>query len=927
MTNLVGHLAAEGSSPDSVLDAFNGWAALRGLHLYPAQEEAVLAVLAGDHVIVATPTGSGKSLVALCAHLAMLASGRRSWYSAPIKALVSEKFFDLCAQLGTDNVGMLTGDASINPDAPVICCTAEVLANLALRYGEAAPVDQVVMDEFHFYADPDRGLGLAGTADRVEAGSVRPDVGDARRRFTLCRGFRDGAPARPTTVVTSLERPGPAGLPVRPDIGARHHKSSSQRQGLAPIYAVHFTQKAAVERAQALTSAQLATRAERDAIAQAISQSRLGSRLRAGARPLPAPRHRRPPRRDAPEIPQAGGEALPGRAPEGRMWHRHARRRDKRAHQDGTFHGPVEIRRLTSRLLDRHVSSTRWPGGRGGPVTTRPAASSSRPPSTSARTNGPLARAGDDAAKRRKIVKAKPPKGFVNWDEGTFNRLVAAQPEPLASSFKVTHAMLLEVLDRPGDGCAAMKRLLTDNDEARPAQRRHIRHAIAIYRSLLAAGVLERLAEPDEMGRRVRLTVDLQDDFALNQPLSLFVLDAVPRLDDRRPSGTSTSSLWWSRPLEGPRPVLMAQLERLRTETLARLKEEGMEYEERMEVLRELEHPKPLADFLYAVFDEYRARHPWARDHDVHPKSIVRDMYERSMGFAEYVAYYGLTRSEGVLLRYLSDAYKALVQNVPEDLKSTTLRDISEWLGEMVRQVDSSLLDEWELLSHPEEFEAALARGERPTPGAGSRQPAAAAHLQRTGVQGHGPQRLLPAGRAGGQTRLGRPRRPGPGGGLGRGPLGGGVRPLLRRPRLDRHRPAGPRRLALAGRASRAGDGAYARSSTTPPATTNGPSCSTSTSTPRTKGGSRRSGRLGSSGPAWGRWRPPANLLSMAMRPLGRDEALQHLFVLGTGVFLIVAPIFLVKPSPLQYSLMGLGAFFMLIDLIVVAAMRRPTTT
>ena len=172
------------------------------------------------------------------------------------------------------------------------------------------------------------------------------------------------------------------------------------------------------------------------------------------------------------------------------------------------------------------------------------------------------------------------------------------------------------------------------------------------------------------MGRRVRLTVDLQDDFALNQPLSLFVLDAVPRLDSMLarvgPRRRFRGRVHPGRPPAGAD----GQLERLRTETLARLKEEGMEYEERMEVLRELEHPKPLADFLYEVFDDYRARHPWARDHNVHPKSIVRDMYERSMSFAEYVAHYGLTRSEGCLLRYLSDAYKALVQNVPEDLKS-----------------------------------------------------------------------------------------------------------------------------------------------------------------------------------------------------------------------------------------------------------------
>jgi superfamily II RNA helicase len=714
MTNLVGHLTGDGSSPEAVLEAFNGWARLRGFHLYPAQEEAVLAVLAGDHVIVATPTGSGKSLVALCAHLSVLASGGRSWYSAPIKALVSEKFFDLCAQLGTENVGMLTGDASINPDAPIICCTAEILANLALRYGASAPVDQVVMDEFHFYADPDRGwawqvplIELRGTQFVLMSatlGNVSRFVEDFERRT-----------GRPTTVVSSLERPVP--LDYRYARTLVHDTISElATQGLTPIYAVHFTQKAAVERAQALTSTQLATRAERDAIAVAMSQSRLGAGF---------------------------GQAL-GRFLRHGIGVHHAgmlpkyRRLVERLCQEGLlkvvcgtdtlgvginmpirtvlFTGLSKYDGSTSRLLTaREFHQMAGRAGRAGFDSTGSVVAQA--PEHVSENDRALARAGDDPGKRRKIVKAKPPKGFVHWDEGTFNRLVAAQPEPLASKFKVTHSMLLEVLDRPGDGCAAMKRLLTDNDEDRPARRRHIRQAIAIYRSMLAAGVLERLEVPDEMGRRVRLTVDLQDDFALNQPLSLFVLDAVPRLDDGSPEWDLDVVSVVESTLEGPRAVLMAQLERARTETLAQLKQEGVEYEERMEVLRELEHPKPLADFLYAVFDEYRVRHPWARDHDVHPKSIVRDMYERSMGFAEYVAFYGLSRSEGVLLRYLSDAYKALVQNVPDELKSATLRDLSEWLGEMVRQVDSSLLDEWELLMHPDELEAALARGERPPPG------------------------------------------------------------------------------------------------------------------------------------------------------------------------------------------------------------------
>ena len=716
MTSLLEHLRSgtgpgATAGPDEVLDTFTSWATTKGLRLYPAQEEALLSVLAGDHVILNTPTGSGKSLVALGAHLAALAGAKRSWYTAPIKALVSEKFFELCAELGMDNVGMLTGDASINPGAPVICCTAEILANVALRFGEAAPVDQVIMDEFHFYSDPDRGW--AWQVPLIEMRSAQfmlmsATLGDVSR-FVADFERRTG---RPTTVVTSTERPVP--LDYRYARTLVHDTLAELiSEGLSPVYAVHFTQKAAVERAQALTSAQITSRAERDLVGQAVSGFRFASGF---------------------------GQTLSRLLRHGIGVH-HAgmlpryRRLVERLCQEGLLKVVcgtdtlgvginVPIRTVLFTALSKYDGTTsrvlsarefHQMAGRAGRAGFDSAGSVvAQAPEHVSENDRALARAGDDAAKRRKVVKAKPPKGFVHWDEGTFNRLVAAPPEPLASSFKVSHAMLLEVLDRPGDGCGAMKRLLTDNDDARPAQRRHVHQAIGMYRSLLAAEVLERLDEPDDLGRRVRVTVDLQEDFALNQPLSLFVLEAVPRLDQSSPEWELDVVSVVESTLEGPWPVLGAQLERARAETVARLKQEGMEYEERMEILREVEYPKPLADLLYEVFDVYRVRHPWARDYNVQPKSIVRDMYERSMGFSEYVAHYGLARSEGLLLRYFSDAYKALVQNVPEGTKSATSRDITEWLGEIVRQVDSSLLDEWEMLSHPGEVQGAVARGERP---------------------------------------------------------------------------------------------------------------------------------------------------------------------------------------------------------------------
>src|SRR5687767_2912612 len=144
-------------APDALYEAFMGWTEQQGLTLYPHQEEAVIELFSGSNVILATPTGSGKSIVAIAAHFAAMAEDRVTYYTAPIKALVSEKFFALCDTFGAENVGMLTGDAAVNSDAPIICGTAEILANLALRGGAATDFGQVVMDEFHFYADPERG--------------------------------------------------------------------------------------------------------------------------------------------------------------------------------------------------------------------------------------------------------------------------------------------------------------------------------------------------------------------------------------------------------------------------------------------------------------------------------------------------------------------------------------------------------------------------------------------------------------------------------------------------------------------------------------------------------------------------------------------------------------------------------------------------
>ncbi|MEQ4305968.1 DUF3516 domain-containing protein [Plantactinospora sp. B6F1] len=699
------------AEPDALFDAFAGWAQERGLSLYPHQEEALIEIVSGANLILSTPTGSGKSLVATGAHFAALADDRVSFYTAPIKALVSEKFFALCEIFGAENVGMLTGDASVNEDAPIICCTAEILANIALRDGERADVGMVIMDEFHFYAEPDRGW--AWQVPLIELPQAQfvlmsATLGDVTR-FVDDLTRRTG---RPTALVRNAERPVPlmfsyAMTPLHETL----EELLSTRQ--APIYVVHFTQAAALERAQALMSVNVATRAEKDMIAEAIGNFRftagfgrtLSRLVRHGIGVHHAgmlPKYRRL----VETLAQAGllkvicgtdtlgvGINVPIRTV--------------------LFTGLSKYDGVKTRLLKaREFHQIAGRAGRAGFDTLGTVVVQA--PEHVIENEKALAKAGDDPKKRRKVVRKKPPEGSIGWGRPTFERLVEAEPEPLTSSFQVSHAMLLNVISRPGDAFAAMRHLLTDNHEDGPARRRHIRRAIAIYRALLAGGVVERLAEPDEQGRRVRLTVDLQLDFALNQPLSPFALAAIELLDSASPTYALDVLSVVESTLDNPRQVLSAQQFKARGEAVAAMKADGIEYEARLELLDEVTHPKPLAELLDAAYEMYRRGHPWVADYELRPKSVVRDMYERAMTFVEYVNFYGLSRSEGLVLRYLADAYKALRQSVPEDAKTEELIDLIEWLGELVRQVDSSLIDEWERLRNPADPTTVVVVDEKP---------------------------------------------------------------------------------------------------------------------------------------------------------------------------------------------------------------------
>jgi len=689
------------ADPDELFEAFGAWTQSRGITMYPAQEEAVLEIVSGSHVVLGTPTGSGKSLVAIGAHFAALAAGRRSFYTAPIKALVSEKFFALCEVFGAANVGMMTGDAAVNSGAPIVCATAEIVANLALREGAAADIGQVVMDEFHFYSEPDRGwawqVPLIELPDvqfvlmSATLGDVSFFVTDLQRRT-----------GRTVAVVSGAQRPVPLMFSyVATPITETIEELVATQQ--APVYVVHFTQAAALERAQALTSLKLCTKAEKAAIADLIGGFRFATGFGSTLSRL---------------VRMGIGVHHAGMLPK-------YRRLVERLAQAGLLKVicgtdtlgvgiNVPIRTVlftgltkydgsrTRHLRAREFHQIAGRAGRAGFDTLGTVVVQA--PEHDVENARLVAKAGDDPKKLKRVQRKKAPEGFVSWGRPTFDRLVAAEPEQLTSRFTVSNSMLLNVISRPGDAFTALRHLLTDNHESPAAQRAHIRQAIRFYRGLRDAGIVAVLDEPDSWGRAVALTVDLQRDFALNQPLSPFAVAALELLDPQSPSYALDAISVIESTLDDPRQVLMAQQHAARGEAVAAMKAEGIEYEERMELLEEVSWPKPLAqELLVPAFETYRAGHPWVSEFALSPKAVVRDMVEGSMTFTEFVSQYSLSRSEGLVLRYLADAYRALRQTVPAEARTTELTDLTEWLGELIRGVDSSLLDEWESLANPEE--------------------------------------------------------------------------------------------------------------------------------------------------------------------------------------------------------------------------------
>jgi superfamily II RNA helicase len=699
MASLRELLPPPGADPAEVVDVFSTWAADSGRPLYPHQEEAVLALATGDHVVLATPTGSGKSLVAMAGIALALNAGRRAVWTAPIKALVAEKFFDLVDLLGAEQVGLATGDASINPDAPVLVCTAEVLANHALATGPASEYGFACLDEFHYYADRDRGwawqvplLELTGCQMLLASATL----GD----MTAITTDLEERSGRPVTSVMSVDRP----TPLHHQWRTTHVADSvldAVRDGIAPVYIVHATQANAIERAQSLVSLTVTTRAQREAIAATLKGERstrgfgetLDRLLRNGVGVHHAgmlPRHRRLVER------LAGAGLLPVIC--------------------GTDTLGVGVNIPIRTVL--MTALTKFDGSRVRVFTVREfrqlAGRAGRPgfdPDGHVWVQAPehvienakaLSRAGDDPKARRKATKAKAPDGFVHYDEATMQRLMTAQPEPLTSRFKVTADMVANVLGRP-DGPSALKRLLNTNHDAPLRRRQHKRRAIALYRSLEAAGVAER--RRDEHGRcagvRVGSLVEGSDERAalrFSAPLMPFAIEVINTFDADDPSYVLDVVSVVEAVLDDPRQILYAQQNAAKGAEINRLKSEGVPYEERIERIENITWPMPLQELLESCIQPYRARHPWVAE-GPSPKSILREMLESGDTFASFIRRYRLDRSEGLLLRYLTDAWRTLDRSLPDDLYNDSLEDIIEWLGALIRATDATLLDEWAQLA------------------------------------------------------------------------------------------------------------------------------------------------------------------------------------------------------------------------------------
>jgi superfamily II RNA helicase len=694
-----------GEGAEELLMSFMEWAESRGTTLYPAQEEAILELLDGKNVILNTPTGSGKSMVALALHFDSIAHGRKSVYTCPIKALVNEKWMALCKEFGPENVGLSTGDATVNRDAPILCCTAEILSNMALCEGEKLAITDIVMDEFHYYSDRERGVAWQIpllTLPQSRFLLMSATVGATEffeREMTKHTG-------RESVTVRSTQRP----VPLDFTYSTTELSTEVQKlvnEGKAPVYVVHFTQAAAASNAQNFMSLDLCTREEKQAINEAIKEVRFSSPYGPDVKRW---------------LKQGIGLHHAGLLPKYRILCEKLAQKGLLKVICGTDTLGVGVNVPIRTVLFTQLC--KYSGDKTAILTAR----------DFHQIAGRAGRKGFDnigyvvaqapehvienlklEAKSRqtgkKFQKRKPPEhGYVPFDESTYRRLIDAQPEPLTSSFHVDHGMLLNILSRETDGCRAMRTLLKDCHESAASKKQLQHRSFQLFRSLVEKNIVEFVKPVAPGYSHLRVNMDLQDDFAMNQPLSLYLVDTLPKLNTESPEYALDVITLCESIVENPEAILRIQQNKARTARLDELKAQGMEYNQRMEEIEKVEYPKPLREFIYGTYNEFAEVHPWV-DVNVEPKSIVREMFENFSTFSGYVKQYGLQRMEAILLRHLNYVYKVLSQTVPDGYKNDELREMEDYLGDMIRRTDSSLLEEWEKMAHPEDYQKRLEEG------------------------------------------------------------------------------------------------------------------------------------------------------------------------------------------------------------------------
>ena len=708
---------ARNLTADDIYERFFDWAIdVKGIEPWPHQEEAIMDILAGDHVILNTPTGSGKSLVALGMHFAALCTGRRSYYTAPIKALVSEKFFDLIEVFGRENVGMITGDSHINADAPIICCTAEILANQALREGEHADVGLVAMDEFHYFGDPERGWAWQVpllTLPQTQFLLMSATLGNVDAIANKLSELND---TPDVDVIANAPRPVPLNYEYTLDPLERTVELA-YKDGSTPIYVVHFSQDAALETAQALASTGVSSKEQRNAIAEAIKGVKFTTAFGKILQRL---------LRTGIGVHHAG------------MLPRYRRLVEQLAQQGllsvicGTdtlgvgINVPIHCVVLTAltkydgnkmrKLKAREFHQIAGRAGRMGFDTEGLVIAEA--PEFEVENQKAIAKAGGDPKKLKKIKRKKAPEGFVNWNQNTFDKLIDAEPETLVPHLKITHSMVLNEVEQGGDARERIDRLIDDSAQTPDQKERLHQRADEIFQTLFDTEVIETERRSDG-SLDYLMTLDMPDDFALDQPLSPFLLAALELLDPESETYALDVISMVEATLEDPRQVLRAQERAAKDKAMADMKADGLDYDERMDRLAEITYPKPLEDLLDAAFTKYRHDVPWANDYWLSPKSVVRDMVETASDFTGYIARYNIARSEGTLLRYLSDAYRSLARTVPVEKRDERLKDIIAWLRVLVRSIDSSLVDEWENAGNTSD-EASQAAASLAAPGSGN---------------------------------------------------------------------------------------------------------------------------------------------------------------------------------------------------------------